>query len=86
MMRSETSTQRNPLKDNKMALVTTHCTYNNKRLMPAPLVSIQQERFIGSTVGPNDLIGVNWSVTLDGTIVPTGTKGETFTDSTSGDI
>lgn len=83
-MRSETSTQRNPLKDNKMALVTTHCTYNNKRLMPAPLVSIQQERFVGNTTSPNALIGVNWSITLDGTIVPTGSDGATFTDSTSG--
>ena len=83
MLESESLSNLHP-QDNKMALVTTHCTYNNKRLMPAPLVSIQQERFIGSTVGPNDLIGVNWSVTLDGTIVPTGSDGATFTDSTSG--
>ena len=67
-----------------MALVTTNCKYGEKRLMPAPLLSIQQERFVGNTVSPDALIGVNWVVTLNGTIVPTGTGGETFTDSTSG--
>lgn len=79
MIESENSTQPNQ-QDNKMALVTTICEYNGKRLSPAPLVSIQAERFFGSVVGPNDLIGAQWAVTLNGTIVPTGSGGTTFTD------
>ena len=64
-----------------MPVSTTICGYGPKQLKPAPFVSIQREDFrAGQT---EQIIGVNWLVTLNGTIVPEGSGGGVLTN-TSG--
>tara|TARA_R100000322_G_scaffold25893_3_gene16485 strand:+ start:1237 stop:2856 length:1620 start_codon:yes stop_codon:yes gene_type:complete len=65
-----------------MTLATTVCIIGTKQLKPAPLLSIQSEFTRG---GPNNsIIGAVWSVTLNGTIIPTGEDGESLSEGYGG--
>ena len=55
---------------------TTSCTIGGYELKPAPMLTIQKEVFRGGS--SDEIIGVQWLVGVNGTIIPTGSNGGNF--------
>ena len=63
---------------------TTSCTIGGYELKPAPMLTIQKEVFRGGSM--DGIIGVQWLVGVNGTIIPTGSGGSNFlSEGDSGD-